>query len=211
MQKGIGSSLLHISSRNLFFTVEYFSIFITSRYLKRPILCMRHTLWVVCKLLSWLIMGYMKNRKTYICQIAPLWAVRCQTRMWKGKSYQGKWLHWSEKNTSKVLLPEISTIPPLRVAKTAYISFGSVVKAKYDEISTIHIYSLEPSSIEVIIIYLKDSVSEHANLELQQDLQVLSDVKREIISKYVKEDPLVFVKTYGTISNPHVKVQSCLQ
>ncbi|KAF2143621.1 uncharacterized protein K452DRAFT_317095 [Aplosporella prunicola CBS 121167] len=59
------------------------------------------------------------------------------------------------------------------------------LKAKYSEIMSIHIYSLEPGPL--------------------QSLHALSDCNREIVSNYSTEDPLEAWKTYGTIQNPHVK------
>ncbi|MCJ1378473.1 hypothetical protein MMC17_001572 [Xylographa soralifera] len=59
------------------------------------------------------------------------------------------------------------------------------VKERYDKIFSIHVYSLEPNPI--------------------QDLQVLSDVKRDIAAKYAIEDPLLVGPQYGTIGNPGVK------
>ncbi|MCJ1296640.1 hypothetical protein MMC34_008206 [Xylographa carneopallida] len=61
----------------------------------------------------------------------------------------------------------------------------NVVKKRYNRISSVHIYSLEPNPI--------------------QDLQVLSDVKRDITVKYALEDPLLVGPQYGTIGNPRVK------
>ncbi|MCJ1288385.1 hypothetical protein MMC26_007741 [Xylographa opegraphella] len=58
----------------------------------------------------------------------------------------------------------------------------STVKVLYDTICSVHVYSLEPSPI--------------------QDLQVLSDVKREIAAKHASEDPLLIGPQYGTIGNP---------
>ena len=61
------------------------------------------------------------------------------------------------------------------------------MKASYESITAIHIYSLEAGRIE--------------------DLQTLSDVGREIFSSsFVKEDPLENYKKYGIIQNRHVKV-----
>ncbi|MCJ1404030.1 hypothetical protein MMC11_007254 [Xylographa trunciseda] len=59
------------------------------------------------------------------------------------------------------------------------------VKERYDTVSSVHVYSLEPNPI--------------------QDLQVLSDVKRDIAAKYAEEDPLLMGAQYGTIGNPRVK------
>ncbi|TKA75951.1 hypothetical protein B0A49_03709 [Cryomyces minteri] len=63
-------------------------------------------------------------------------------------------------------------------------------KARFDEITSVHIYSLEPTSLK--------------------DLQVLSDCNREIRSKYSSEDPLEAWKQYGTIQNPNVKACNLL-
>lgn len=59
-------------------------------------------------------------------------------------------------------------------------------KATFESISSIHIYSLQPNTL--------------------QDLNVLIDVGREIVTTYGHEDPLEFGKQWGMIQNPHVKV-----
>ncbi|KAI9724120.1 MAG: hypothetical protein M1812_000839 [Candelaria pacifica] len=59
------------------------------------------------------------------------------------------------------------------------------VKAQYEKIASVHIYSLEPSSLK--------------------DLQVLSDSNRQISVKYASEDPFLVCTQYGTITNPNVK------
>jgi DNA polymerase delta subunit 3 len=46
---------------------------------------------------------------------------------------------------------------------------------------------------------------ETTNYITWQNLQVLSDVKREITTKYADEDPLKVGQQYGTICNPHVR------
>lgn len=59
-------------------------------------------------------------------------------------------------------------------------------KQQYDEITSIHIYSLSPARI--------------------QDLQSLTDVSRSIFTEYhSKQDPLIHNKDYGIIQNPHVR------
>ncbi|KAL1629301.1 hypothetical protein SLS56_005405 [Neofusicoccum ribis] len=58
-------------------------------------------------------------------------------------------------------------------------------KAHFEEITSIHIYSLEPGPLK--------------------DLQVLSDCSREAIEKCCNEDPLEAWKTYGSIYNPHTR------
>ncbi|KAI9789437.1 MAG: hypothetical protein M1835_001680 [Candelina submexicana] len=59
------------------------------------------------------------------------------------------------------------------------------VKAQYEMIASLHIYSLEPSSL--------------------QNLQLLSDSNRQISVQYASEDPLQVCTQYGTIRNPNVK------
>ncbi|RFU26597.1 hypothetical protein B7463_g9733, partial [Scytalidium lignicola] len=59
------------------------------------------------------------------------------------------------------------------------------VKAQYEHISCIHIYSLSPAPLK--------------------DIQVLSDVTREIQGLCVNEDPLEQNKVYGIILNKDVK------
>ncbi|KAI9765671.1 MAG: hypothetical protein M1840_007229 [Geoglossum simile] len=61
-------------------------------------------------------------------------------------------------------------------------------KALFVGTVSIHIYSLEPSSIK--------------------NLQILEDSNREILAKYVNEDPLEVGRTYGTIQNPFVRRRS---
>ncbi|KAI9821703.1 MAG: hypothetical protein M1827_002284 [Pycnora praestabilis] len=58
-------------------------------------------------------------------------------------------------------------------------------KALFENITSIHLYSLEPSS--------------------PKDLLILSDSNQEIYSKYATEDPLEAGKQYGTIQNANVK------
>lgn len=57
--------------------------------------------------------------------------------------------------------------------------------AQFDEVTSVHVYSLEPSPL--------------------RDLQVLSDCSREVNEKYSNEDPLEAWKVYGSIHNPHVR------
>lgn len=59
-------------------------------------------------------------------------------------------------------------------------------KAQYENITSIHLYSLSPHRI--------------------QDLVTLTDLGREIFANtFVKEDPLIHNKTYGVIQNPEVR------
>ncbi|OCL03189.1 hypothetical protein AOQ84DRAFT_368588 [Glonium stellatum] len=59
------------------------------------------------------------------------------------------------------------------------------IKAQLEEVTSIHIYSLEPGPLEII--------------------HLLSVCNQEIARKYAHEDPLENWKTYGTIHNPNVK------
>ncbi|KAL2039809.1 hypothetical protein N7G274_007209 [Stereocaulon virgatum] len=63
-----------------------------------------------------------------------------------------------------------------------------VVKSNFEQIHSIHIYSLEPSSV--------------------QNLQTLSECNRSLSVKYAHEDPLVAGKQYGIIQNAGVKRRS---
>ncbi|KAL9070314.1 MAG: hypothetical protein Q9157_005860 [Trypethelium eluteriae] len=62
------------------------------------------------------------------------------------------------------------------------------VKNQFENITSIHIYSLEPGTIN--------------------DLQILTDCNREISTKYADEDPLQTWRQYGTIQNANVKRRS---
>ncbi|MDI1486304.1 MAG: hypothetical protein OHK93_005531 [Ramalina farinacea] len=59
------------------------------------------------------------------------------------------------------------------------------LKSTYDQIDSIHIYSIGPSSI--------------------QNLEVLSECNRKITKQFITEDPLVCGKQYGVIQNRNVK------
>ncbi|KAH8774283.1 DNA polymerase subunit Cdc27 [Hyaloscypha sp. PMI_1271] len=65
------------------------------------------------------------------------------------------------------------------------------VRAQYEHISSIHIYSLEPHSLK--------------------DLQVLSDATRELQLLTANEDPLEAASKYGIISNKNVKRRAARQ
>ncbi|KAF2834414.1 hypothetical protein M501DRAFT_1047003 [Patellaria atrata CBS 101060] len=58
------------------------------------------------------------------------------------------------------------------------------VKAQFEEIVSIHIYSLQPKHV--------------------QDLQTLTDCTRRIHVEYMNEDPSKSWKQYGTIHNPNI-------
>lgn len=60
-------------------------------------------------------------------------------------------------------------------------------KATFQAISSIYVYSLQPTVLE--------------------DLNVLIDASREIVATYGNEDPLEFGKQWGMIQNSHVKVR----
>ncbi|KAL9088435.1 MAG: hypothetical protein Q9165_006159 [Trypethelium subeluteriae] len=62
------------------------------------------------------------------------------------------------------------------------------VKIQFENITSIHVYSLEPGTIN--------------------DLQILTDCNREIHTKYADEDPLQTWRQYGTIQNANVKRRS---
>jgi DNA polymerase delta subunit 3 len=59
-------------------------------------------------------------------------------------------------------------------------------RATFESIFSIHIYSLQPTAL--------------------QDLNVLTDVRREMLATYSHEDPMEHGKTWGMIQNKHVKV-----
>jgi hypothetical protein len=59
-------------------------------------------------------------------------------------------------------------------------------KDKFESISTIYIYSIQPNAV--------------------QDLNTLTDVSREIWTAYGKDDPLELGATWGMIQNRYVKV-----
>lgn len=59
-------------------------------------------------------------------------------------------------------------------------------KATFESISLIHIYSLQPAVL--------------------QDLNVLTDVRREMLAAHAHEDPLEYGKQWGMIQNKDVKV-----
>lgn len=60
------------------------------------------------------------------------------------------------------------------------------MKAQYESVSSIHVYSLSPYRL--------------------QDLQTLTDIRRDLFNTvFVKEDPLQYNKTYGVIQNSGVR------
>ena len=76
----------------------------------------------------------------------------------------------------------------------------------YDTISSIHMYSIAAKCPQV-----RELLSAHKSVtDPLQDLQIISDSNREIVSTYAHEDPLIFNAKYGTILNPQVKVSTVL-
>lgn len=63
---------------------------------------------------------------------------------------------------------------------------GVDAKSTFQNISSIHMYSLEPTVL--------------------QDLNVLTDVSREMLATYAHEDPLEYGNEWGMIQNKNVKV-----
>lgn len=59
-------------------------------------------------------------------------------------------------------------------------------KASFESISSIYVYSLQPTVL--------------------QDLNVLTDVSREMLANHAQEDPLEYGKQWGMIQNTNVKV-----
>ncbi|MCJ1423122.1 hypothetical protein MMC29_001003 [Sticta canariensis] len=80
---------------------------------------------------------------------------------------------------------DIEDMPSVKVIALVREQDLEVIKTKYQEISSIHIYSLGPSSTK--------------------SLQILSDCNREISEEFAKEDSSVFGRQYGTIQNFRVK------
>jgi DNA polymerase delta subunit 3 len=77
------------------------------------------------------------------------------------------------------------------IDKYGYIVSNSQVadaKSRFETIFTIHIHSVQPSPL--------------------QDLNVLSDVGREMLETQLKEDPLSQKNKHGMIQNKKVKVSS---
>lgn len=64
--------------------------------------------------------------------------------------------------------------------------FYADAKATFRSISTIHVYSVQSTIL--------------------QDLNVLTDVAREVATASVQDDPLECGKQWGMIQNRHVKV-----
>lgn len=84
-----------------------------------------------------------------------------------------------QQNEDRLEIP-VKTITLLREEHLAH------VKSQYDNITSIHIYSLSPHRI--------------------QDLVALTDTSRELYANhFVKEDPLIHNKTYGVIQNREVR------
>jgi hypothetical protein len=65
-------------------------------------------------------------------------------------------------------------------------NFKIDAKSTFESISSIHIYSLQPTVL--------------------QDHNVLTDVHREMLAAHAHEDPLEYGKYWGMIQNKNVKV-----
>ncbi|KAF2248777.1 hypothetical protein BU26DRAFT_518989 [Trematosphaeria pertusa] len=91
--------------------------------------------------------------------------------------------------------PYMSSMPEPEAPAEEPVSKTSIVlareeelektKAEFDEITSIHIYSLEPGPIE--------------------NLNVLSVCNQEVATEYANEDPLARWRVYGCIHNPYIK------
>ncbi|KAL2864482.1 uncharacterized protein BJX67DRAFT_221133 [Aspergillus lucknowensis] len=91
--------------------------------------------------------------------------------------------------------PYISSSMPNQDAAADQVPISSVLlvreedledaKATFESISTIHVYSLQPTTL--------------------QDLNVLTDVGREMLVNHASEDPLQYGKQWGMIQNTNVK------
>lgn len=66
------------------------------------------------------------------------------------------------------------------------LAFETDAKATFQSISTIHVYSVQPTAL--------------------QDLNVLTDVCREIATTHAQDDPLECGQQWGMIQNRNVKV-----
>ncbi|KAL8787414.1 MAG: hypothetical protein Q9195_007789 [Heterodermia aff. obscurata] len=80
---------------------------------------------------------------------------------------------------------DTTEVPPAKVMTVVREENLEAVKAQYEEILSIHIYSLSPGPIN--------------------NVHMLSDCNRQINTKFAHEDPLVFNEKYGVIQNPRVK------
>ncbi|KAG8527465.1 uncharacterized protein KY384_007617 [Bacidia gigantensis] len=91
--------------------------------------------------------------------------------------------------------PFISSSMPQNDAEVANIQTRTImlvkeehmqeVQVKYEQIFSVHIYSLSPFTV--------------------QNLEILSDCNRAITKRFITEDPLIFGKKYGVIQNKSVK------
>lgn len=104
-------------------------------------------------------------------------------------------LHLSSpgKRTSKVLITPGTWWPAgYNIIIIIIITIQTAgAKASFESISVIHVYSLQPNTL--------------------QDLHALLDVNREILSSYGHEDPLEYGKQWGMIQNEHVKRRKTLK
>lgn len=77
--------------------------------------------------------------------------------------------------------------PPLQ---SLNVVLNADAKATFQSISTMHVYSVQSTIL--------------------QDLNVLTDVAREVATASVQDDPLECGKQWGMIQNRHVKVSCTL-
>ncbi|KAJ4351723.1 uncharacterized protein N0V89_007066 [Didymosphaeria variabile] len=86
-------------------------------------------------------------------------------------------------------LPEPKNTPERLVTKTSIVLVREEelqkTKAEFEEITSIHIYSLEPGPIE--------------------NLNLLAVCNQEVATNYASGDPLEHWRVYGSIQNPYIK------
>ncbi|EPE24354.1 hypothetical protein GLAREA_08206 [Glarea lozoyensis ATCC 20868] len=93
--------------------------------------------------------------------------------------------------SSSMPMPEedySTVIPPVLSITLVREEDLEKIRAQYEEINSIHVYSLEPSPLK--------------------DLQVLSDITRQLTELCASEDPLETNIKYGIITNPNAKRRS---
>lgn len=117
----------------------------------------------------------------------PTLAVRCRTRMSLLMRSPCPRLCLCERKTWRVR--GIASIA-LRKGWSLIIECADA-KATFQSISSIYVYSLQPTVL--------------------QDLNVLTDVAGEMIAKHAQEDPLEYGKTWGMIQGNNVRVRRALR
>lgn len=116
----------------------------------------------------------------------PISAVRCRTRMSLRMRSPCPRLCLCERKTWRVR--GIASFI-LRKGWGLIIQFTDA-KATFQSISSIYVYSLQPTVL--------------------QDLNVLTDVAGEMFAKHAQEDPLEYGKTWGMIQGNNVRVRHAL-